>query len=308
MKLASLVITFTGFGNALAFGKHESSILGVQTSRETNLMKSRAFIDKEAWKRDSASPLHSIPAGGEGATSSFKTLFPSGIFLLFAAMLAKVASEIYSSDIETTIGTLSLLFTTVAVGYDNFIIGLGKPFFGDVATNELKRKILKVLSYPRFTAHAVLLPFLFVTAGEIGKGLNISWLESSLAQTILIVAATVLGIVSRVRFVQSPGIELADTSDSVPNALERDLVWFTYKEPEFLYVLPAILLSLFTIVVGGVGFFGEGSKAGSVWIALAGVTSLIGNALPSNIMRFTGNLAEISLLWCIHKASKITLK
>ena len=144
MKLVSLVITFTGFGYALAFGRHESSVLGVQTSREANLMKSRAFIDKHEWKLDSDSPLHSIPTGGEGDPSGLKTLVPSGIFLLFAAMLAKVASEIYSSDIETTIGTLSLLFTTIAVGYDNFIIGLGKPFFGDAASNELKRKILKV--------------------------------------------------------------------------------------------------------------------------------------------------------------------
>ena len=92
-----------------------------------------------------------------------------------------------------------------------------------------KNSILKVLSFPRFTAHAVFIPFLFTTVAEIGKELGISWLESSKTQLIMIIAATIVGVYSRIQFVRGEGITLADPDEDVPyKALQRDLVWFTY--------------------------------------------------------------------------------
>jgi hypothetical protein len=56
-------------------------------------------------------------------------------------------------------------------------------------------------------------------------------------------AAVVVALVSRVHFFRSPGIELADTSDSPPNALERKLLWFTslIQGARFL-IYPAVLV------------------------------------------------------------------
>ena len=88
----------------------------------------------------------------------------------------------------------------------------------------------------------------------------------------------------------SSGIEIADTSDSPPETLENDLLWFTYKEAEFLYVVPAILLAIFNLYIGGTGLGGDYQTA-AISMLLAGAAVLVGNAKPSYVMRFTGNLA-----------------
>jgi hypothetical protein len=234
-----------------------------------------------------------------GSTS----LIPSAFFLLSAASLAKLAVDIKASSIPDSIGTWALFFTTIAVGWDNFVIGIGQPLFSDVKTNESKYNVLKTLSYPRFTAHAVLVPFLYPMGAEIGKAMGIEWLQGDLTQTIMVVAAAALGIISRIRFVGSPGIEIADTSDSPPDAWENSLLWFTYKEPEFLYIVPSIVLSLFNLAIGvsGLGMEGD-SRTAAIYMIVSAAAVLVGNAKPSYITRFTGNLGEVVMLWAIFAA------
>jgi len=269
-------------------------ILGGEANVENNLVsrqKTKLYVNK--------SEQSSTLGAGDN-------LLPSIFFLLSAGSLGKLAFDIYNSSLPMTIGIWSLFFTTIAVGYDNFIIGLGKPFFSDAETNKKQFDLLKVLSYPRFTAHAVLVPFLYTTGAEIGRAVGISWLEGDFIQTLLIVAAAALGIISRVRFVNSPGIEIADTSDSPADALENDLLWFTYKEPEFLYIVPSIILSLFNLGIGVAAFGGE-FRGVAIWMIISGVSVLYGNAKPSYVTRFTGNLAEVVMLWAIYEAALLVL-
>jgi len=231
------------------------------------------------------------------------SLLPSGIFLASAASLALLAVEIHDSTVlPDTLGTWALFWTTLAVGWDNLIIGLGKPLFADVETNESKFNILKNLSFPRFTAHAVLLPLLYTTDAEIGKALGVDWLQGDNALTLITVAALALGIISRVRFVGSEGIELADTSDSPAEAWERSLIWFTYVKAEFLYIVPAILLALFNLYIG-VTCLGSDNQTAAIEMLVAGAAVLYGNSKPSEVMRFTGNLAEVAMLWLIFEAA-----
>lgn len=172
--------------------------------------------------------------------SALAIIGPSIFFLAFADMLTDLCRVIQNSTLPITIGTSSLYFVSAFVAYDNLIIGLGDILFPNAGTNEKQNAILRVLSYPRFVFHALGVPFLFVTVAEIGKAAGVEWLESDWIQNGILVAAVAVALVSRVDFFQSPGIELADTSDSPPHALERQLMWFTYKEPDFLYVLPSL--------------------------------------------------------------------
>lgn len=242
---------------------------------------------------------------GEESTPGKESLLPSAFFLASAASLAVLASNIHGSSVlPDTIGTWALFWTTLAVGWDDLIIGLGQPFFVDAKTDESKYNLLKTLSFPRFTAHAVLVPFLYATDAEIGKVMGIDWLQGDLVQTIIVAAAAALAIISRVRFVSSPGIDIADTSESPPEALENSLLWFTYKEPEFLYVVPAILLAIFNLYIGVTGLGSEEFQSAAIYMLVAGGAVLYGNAKPSYVMRFTGNLSEVVMLWLIYGAAE----
>jgi hypothetical protein len=234
-----------------------------------------------------------------------KNLGPSAFFLLSSAVLGKLFFEIQGSGLEMTFGIWALLLTIAAVGYDNLIIGLGAPFFGDAESNEKTYSTLKTLSYPRFTAHAVLVPFLYTTVAEIGKLIGVGWLQEDYVQTLMITAAATLAVLSRFRFVNSPGIDLSDTSDS-QGSWEKNLIWFTYKEAEFLYVIPSIVLALFSLVVG-VAAFGGDARTAAIWMIVAGATVLYGNAKPSYIQRFAGNLGEVAMLWSIYEAALLVM-
>lgn len=306
MKLIHNLVFLIGMSFALSEASISSPKSSLAKPAKIHQKKPVAFVpltDQDQQDTRSIDTLKILRAG-----DSITTLLPSAIFMGFAALLVKLVKNIQDSGLQRSIGVLALFFTSVTVGYDNFIIGLGKLFFADTETNERKRSILKVLSYPRFTAHAVFVPFLFTTVAEIGKGVGITWLESSNIQLIMIIAATVVGVYSRVQFVRGDGIQLADPDEDVPNkALQRELVWFTYVSPSFANVLPAILLSLFSIVVGGFGLFGGEARKASIWMIFAGVASILGNMQENFIMRFTGNLAEICLLWGMQEAAKLVL-
>lgn len=238
------------------------------------------------------------------STATAPKIGPSVFFLGFAAMLAKLVFTIQDSSLPITVGTSTLLFVSAAVAYDNLVIGLGDILFPNARTNELQYTTLKWLSYPRFIFHASGVPFLFTTVAEIGKYAGIEWLESNWIQQGIVGAAIVIALASRLEFFQSPGIELKDTSDSPPNALERQLLWFTYKKPNILYVLPSILLALWSLVIGVEAFQLDGdAHAAGVLLITSAVGVLAGNAQASFVARFTGNFAEVIMLWCLFVAA-----
>lgn len=242
------------------------------------------------------------------AESGKGSLLPSAIFLLSSVSMAFLAFKVRgSSALPDTVGVWAMFWTSVALFWDNGVIGIGKPLFSDVDTNVSKKSLLKTLSYPRFTAHAVFVPFLFTTSAEIGKAMNIGWLQGSSIQTLTIVAAAAVGIISRVRFVNSEGIRITDTSDSPPNAWERDLVWFTYVKPEILYIVPAALLALLNLVIGIAGFVEGTHRDAAIFMIVAGAGALYGNTRPDFVMRFTGNLSEVAMLWATYGAAALVL-
>lgn len=242
----------------------------------------------------------------ESDEPSNDSLLPSAVFIAAAASLAKLAFDINASDLPDSIGTTALLWTSLAVGWDNLIIGLGKPVFGDAETDESQYKILKALSYPRFTAHAVLIPYLYITVADIGKAIGVEVLQGDNITTIMLVVATVVAIASRANFVNGPGIDIADRSKFAPTAVERSLLWFGYIEPKALFVLPAILLSLFNCYVGVNGFQAGNQQAG-IYMLISGAAVLYGNAKPSDLKKILAQLGEVIMLWFIYAAALVTM-
>ena len=88
-------------------------------------------------------------------------------------------------------------------------------------------------------------------------------------------------------------------------ALERDLVKFGYVEPLFAYVIPAIILALFTLVIGIVSLKTGAEPEVAKWMIFAGLSALIGNGLPGSLMTFTGNLGEAGMQFGLLEAARI---
>ena len=80
---------------------------------------------------------------------------------------------------------------------------------------------------------------------------------------------------------------------------------FGYVEPDFAYVIPAIILALANLIVGIVAFKSGVEPEVGKWMAFAGLSALVGNALPGNINTFTGNLGEAGMQFCLLEAARI---
>lgn len=275
---------------------HHVAIKQVETKLSRKLTSCRTFTTSMLAQRTNVEKTKTATIG------------PSVFFLSFAGMLGNLVHAIQNSSLPITVGTSSLLFVSASVAYDNLIIGLGDILFPEARTNDTQYTILKWLSYPRFVLHASGVPFLSTTVAEIGQYSGVEWLDNILIQNGIVGVSIVVALASRVEFFRSPGIELKDTSDSPPNALERQLLWFTYKEPEFIYVLPSLLLALWSLVVGVCAFRldGDAHAAGVLLIASA-VGVLAGNAQKSFVARFTGNFAEVIMLWCMFVAASYVM-
>ena len=225
---------------------------------------------------------------------------PSAFFLMLATMLARLLLSIAqeSSLSLASIGTASLVCVTCAVLYDNLVIGLGATLFS--------HDTLKWLSYPRFYLHFVGVPFLYTTTAEIGKAAGVSWLKQDWIQWMIVVLAAVIASISTRRFVRSNGIRLADTSEFPPQCMARQLVWFTYAKQDFLYyVAPSIVLAFWSLFVGICAV--KSTPVAGTWLIASAVGVLIGSAPKKHVARFTGNLVEVTMLWCMFKSSVATL-
>lgn len=244
--------------------------------------------------------------GGSSVDNGYPDFIAPSIYLIFAGALVYLIFELAKVDVvHDNNGYRILALVTGALIWDNLIIAVGSIFFRDVAEKPFQRTLLKCLSYPRFTLHAVGTPLQCITLAEMGKAAGIGILQSQLVQTAVIVLSVLVAIWDRLKFARSPGIVLDDHADSPLDALERDLVKFTYKEPLFSYIIPAIILSLFNLVVGIAGLIEGKDKSLSIWMTFAAVTAIVGNGLPGPIMTFSGNLGEITMQLGLIESARI---
>ncbi len=93
--------------------------------------------------------------------------------------------------------------------------------------------------------------------------------------------------------------------ESPPNALERDLVKFTYKDLKFRYIIPVIVLSFVTLGVGIVTLISTSSGNAELadWLIFSALTSLVGNSLSQ--ATFTGNIGEVCMQFGLLEAARI---
>ena len=107
------------------------------------------------------------------------------------------------------------------------------------------------------------------------------------------------------KFANSPGIERTIWNQPPWEALERDLVKFGYVEVEFAYIIPAIVLSLSSLIVGISALKAGVEPEVGKWMLFTGLSALVGNALPGSIMTFTGNLGEAGMQFGLLEAARI---
>jgi len=77
---------------------------------------------------------------------------------------------------------LLILAPLMLLWYDSFIIGIGS-WIGEGTT-------LKTLSWPRYIAHGLLLPFWIIAAGAIARRAKFSWAQSKWAMGVFCIIAT----------------------------------------------------------------------------------------------------------------------
>ena len=198
----------------------------------------------------------------------------------------------------------ALSLTVGSLIWDNLIIAVGSIFFKDAKTQPVSYGLLKLLSFPRFTLHAVGTPLDIITVAEMGKAAGIHFLASNLIQSVISAVCIIVAVVDRTKFVTGAGIDLATYEDSPPKALERAITRFSYKESSFANIIPTILLAVSTLVVGLAGrkydeYIGN-------WLVAGAVAVLVGSSQKGHIMNFTGNAGEAVLMFAmVHVAAKI---
>jgi hypothetical protein len=127
-----------------------------------------------------------IPGNGKN------DLIAPTIYAIFTAALIAIIYQLRDAITTRTLGSTALAFVTGALIWDNLIISIGSFFFRDIGTNPKKYQILKILSYPRFTLHAVGVPLQLITVAEMGKFAGVGFLQSAIVQKLTIVAAIVV--------------------------------------------------------------------------------------------------------------------
>jgi len=260
------------------------------------------------WKKDGAQVETSKAASKKGATADDNLkddrIAPS-IYAGYTGLMIYMIYQLRDAITASTLGSFALSFVTGALIWDNMIISIGSFFFKDIETNPTKLKILKALSYPRFTLHAVGIPFQCVTIAEMGKAAGVGFLQSNFVQAAVIAVAAVVAVLDRKKFADSPGITPTTFDDSPFDALERDLTKFSYVKPEFAYVIPAIILALSNLVVGIAAMKVGTAPKLAKWMIFAGASALVGNALPGAINTFSGNLGEAGMQYGLLNAARI---
>jgi len=240
-------------------------------------------------------------------------LIAPGIYAAFTGILIYIIYQLRDALVLTTIGSKALALVTGALIWDNMIIALGSLFFKDAKDDPEKYEILRILSFPRFTLHAVAVPFQVITIAEMGKAAGLGFLQSDLLMNGLAAVALIVAIADRKAFVDSgtadrddnPRVTLDTFDDSPFSALERDLTKFTYSEFNIAFLLPVIVLTLANLIVG-ISIYSAGTNPEiAQWMLFSAITALVGNALPGSIATFSGNLGEIGMQYGLLQAARI---
>lgn len=113
------------------------------------------------------------------------------LYAIFTYMLICIINHFHNTIILQTLGSKSLALVTGALIWDNGVISVGSFFFRDIASNPTKYRLLKLLSHPRFTLHAIGVPMQCITIAEMGKAAGVGFLQSSLVQSGIAVVAFV---------------------------------------------------------------------------------------------------------------------
>ncbi len=119
-------------------------------------------------------------------------LIAPSIYAAYTAALIFIIYGLRDAIVTKTLGSTALAFVTGALIWDNMIISIGSFFFKDIDTNPQKYKILKWLSYPRFTFHAIGVPLQLITVAEMGKFAGVGFLQSDVVQIGIVVASFAL--------------------------------------------------------------------------------------------------------------------
>jgi len=241
-----------------------------------------------------------------GAENGWPDVLAPSIFAISTAALIVITNAFSDMlvNVEPTIGLMALLLVTGTLAWDKIIISLGSVFFRDVESNETKYKLLEALSFPRFISHSLFLPLQCITVAEMGKYAGLGFLQNDLVQAAIVVGAFAVAIEESTDFVRTNALTLTMWEDSPPDALERDIVKFTYEDPKFKYVIPAIVVSLTTLGVGIVTLFTDAENMElAIWLIFAASTTLIGNSGKQST--FTGNLGEICMQFGFLEAARI---
>mmetsp|Transcript_5467 Transcript_5467/g.6394 ORF Transcript_5467/g.6394 Transcript_5467/m.6394 type:complete len:318 (+) Transcript_5467:49-1002(+) len=260
------------------------------------------------WKKDDAQVETSKAASQNGATADDNLkndLIAPSIYASYTGLMIYSLYQLCAAITTSTIGSFALSFVTGALIWENMVISIGSFFFKDIDTNPTKFKILKALSYPRFTLHAVGIPFQCVTIAEMGKAAGVGFLKANFVQTAIIAVAAVVAVLDHKKFVDSPGITPTTFEDSPFDALERDLTKFSYVKPELAYVIPAIVCALSNLVVGIAAMKVGAAPKLAKWMTFAGASALVGNALPGAINTFSGSLGEAGMQYGLLNAARI---
>lgn len=133
---------------------------------------------------------------GGSIANSKTTLIAPTIYTVYTAMLTYIIYQLRDALVLKTLGSKALALVTGALIWDNGVIAIGSFFFRDASSNPTKYNILKLLSYPRFTLHAVGVPLQCVTVAEMGKAAGIGFLQSKLVQMAIALVAVI--VVSRI--------------------------------------------------------------------------------------------------------------
>jgi len=228
----------------------------------------------------------------------------SMLFLLYAAMYVPMAVKIRMGPTvwPNTVGKFFLFWNFIGVFWSNFVKGIGRFLFPNIANenpNTFGYKLLKMMTFPAMTAHDVLIPYLSIVVGEIGRVIGIGFLQSDVARTVLFVLCTVVGVIGRMKFVNGPGLEIREDFDerNIPSdAWIRDTIIFTFKETEI--PIPTIVTIVYVMIVGLAGMFVKGGSDhadAAKLIFFGGLVGLLGNAglTPFHIQYMYNNLAEV---------------
>ncbi len=185
--------------NLLPTDPRDKNTIRNEASEQSNKEPFSFFPFHSTFPGDDLKTIAETPAtGGEwipGADNGHPNWLAPSISSTFTAALIYILYEL--RDVlwtipNPTLGFMSLSLVTGALIWDNLILALGSFFFRDIETNETKYKILKFLSWPRFTLHAVGVPLSYITIAEMGKFAGLGIFQNDLVQNGIILGALVL--------------------------------------------------------------------------------------------------------------------